>query len=176
MDRDKELDDAIRNWAETRARIAEMKAQLKELEDESTGAETYIVQVMEQLDREVRRVDNITVKVKKRQEGGRASYSQSFKFLYGKVNADLKRMADEFLDSTRGDKWLKTWLVIEQRQSLSEGIMKRVIDAIKGYAAMILDRLRGVSSDIDELEQMEKAQTESLRVAIADFLIESATG
>jgi len=168
-----ELDNAIRSWADTKARINEMKAELKKIEKEAKGTEQYITKVMDQLNEGERRVDSLTVKIKKKQEGGRAKYKDSFVFLYEKVNKQLKDMADSFLDSTRGDEWLKTWLVIEQQQ-VTEGIMKRVLDAIRGFTASILNSLRGVSDDIDELERMEKEQVESLQTALADLLIEQA--
>jgi len=175
-----DIDSAIRNWSETRAKIAEMKAELKTLEDEAKGTEQYIAQVLEQLGVETRRMDNITVTVKKKNEGGRASYKDSFLYLYNKVNADLQRLADDFLDSTKGDVWVKTYLKIEAKHpgqakaQLSEGIMKRVLDAIKGFAANVMGRLQGISGDIDQLEDMEKAQTEAVQVRAADLMIEAA--
>lgn len=169
-----EIDDAIRSWSDTRARVAEMKEELKTLQDDLGGRETFITQAMENLELETRRVDNITVRMKKQAQGGKPKYKDSFLMLYNKVNQDLKDMADNFLESTRGDRWVKKFLVIEDRSKIDEGIMKRVIDAAKNFAQSILNRMRGVSSDIDDLERMEKEQRESELVNKADMLIESA--
>lgn len=170
----REIDDAIRTWADTRARVNEMKSELKGMEKDLGGRETFITQAMENLDMEARRVDNITVRMKKQAQGGKPKYKDSFLMLYNKVNQDLKDMADDFLDSTRGDKWIKKWLVVEDRSNLDEGVMKRVIDAAKKFAQSVINRMRGVSSDIDDLERMEKEQTEAELISKADLLIESA--
>lgn len=168
-----QLDKAIREWAETRARLKEMEAELKDLKKEVGDRETYITQVMEQLGQEIRRVDSLTVKVKKKNEGGRAKYKDSFLFLYGKVNQDLKNMADSFLESTKGDKWVKTWLQVESTK-LSEGVMKRLWSAVTGWMRSVMDSLRTISSDIDDLEDMVGSVDESELTAKADWLIESA--
>jgi hypothetical protein len=172
-----QLDDSIRSWMETKAKIAEMKKEMDKMSKDAADAESFIVQVMDQLEEEERRVDNITVKMKKQMQGGKPKYSPAFKFLYDKVNQQLKVMADEFLDGTKGDRWLKKWLVLEtaeDRRKLGESVVKRVISAIKDFIMSVKDKLKGVSSNIDALEQLDKEQTEAAYQSMADALIESA--
>lgn len=170
----REIDDAIRRWADTRARVQEMKTELKALEDDLGGRETFITQAMENLDMETRRVDNITVRMKKQAQGGRVSYKEGFLALYNKVNGRMQVIADDLLESTRGDKWIKISLVIESRKNLDEGVMRKLINAVKEFMQSFIDKIRGVSSDIDDLERMEKEQTEAELINKADMLIELA--
>jgi len=172
---DKALDDAIRNWAETSAKLSEAKKHLEELSQEASEIQSYVVQVMEQLGQEQRRVDNIVVKIKSKTEGGRVGYSKPFKFLLSKVNKQLQDAANEILESTRGDKWLKKWLVKEQREQLSEGIIKRIVDAITAAVDSLKARLDRASEDIDLLDRMEKDTNESTNYkGLADVMLESA--
>jgi septal ring factor EnvC (AmiA/AmiB activator) len=173
----KQLDDSIRSWMETKAKIAEMKKEMDKMSKDAADAESFIVQVMDQLEEEERRVDNITVKMKKQMQGGRPKYSPAFQFLYDKVNKQLKDMADEFLEGTKGDRWLKKWLVLEsreERKALGESVVKRVISAIKDFIMSVKDKLKGVSSSIDALEKLDEEQTEATYRAFADALIEKA--
>jgi len=173
---DKALDDAIRNWAATSAKISEAKAQLKDLSKEASDIQSYVVQVMDQLGQEQRRVDNIVVKVKSKMEGGRVGYSKPFKFLLGKVNKQLKEAAEELLESTRGDKWLKKWLVKEQHETFNEGIIKRIVDAITAAIDSLKAKLDRTSEDIDLLARMEKDVTEATDYkGLADAILESST-
>jgi hypothetical protein len=166
-----ELDKSIRDWSVTKARIAEADALLKELKESASGAEQEIIKTMETLGETVRRVDAVTVKVSSRKEGGRASYKEGFEFLLSKVNDQLKQMADDFIESTKGDTWVRRFLV---KESLSEGIMARIWMAIKELVASFAAQLRSVQGDVAALESMVTVTKESRRVALASALIESA--
>jgi hypothetical protein len=171
----KSLDDAIREWNKTSVKMAEAKAELEKLKGEAEGIESYIVQAMDQLEQEKRRVDDIMVKVKQKSEGGRVSYKKSFAFLLNKVNKQLRDAANDLLESTRGDKWIKKYLVKEERDQLNEGVIKRITDAIRTAIESFRRKLQGASKDIDLLDKLEKETVESTDYdGLAGAILESA--
>jgi hypothetical protein len=167
-----ELDKLIRDWADTKAKVAEMSEALEELKKEAEGQQKLAIALMDQMQTATRTVDGIIVKVNKRSEGGVPKYKDGFTFLLGKVNKDLQVMADNFLESTKGSTWVRQYLTVSGVKK--ESIMKRIWQAIEGFLREYLNRMTAINADIAALEGHVLGESARPRGGVADAMIEAA--
>lgn len=172
----KDIDALIKDWAKIKTDVAQAQAELDVMKKSSQELQDEIIVLMQQLGEDTRRVNDIYVKIRERKQGGRVSYKEGYKLLLNKVNAQIKSIAEEVLEGTRGESWVQKYLVKEA--SLEEsGIVQAAIKLLRKVFNSVRGKLFNVERDIDklEMEAPTAAMTEAdLYIQEADLLIEQA--
>lgn len=151
---DPEIEKKIREYARLSDEMDRLKNELKQLENQYKPIDEELRLMLEEIDATRDRalqVKGLLVTVKRSgYEANSIGYKEAFTELYNKVNAAMKKQADEIIERNTKIKKVASSIGVQKTESkLQEGPFSGLISKLKSYLQKGLQFLKGNGQQID---------------------------
>lgn len=148
-----ELEQKARRFAELAQKMKAMESELKQMEMEYTNLDQELTPLVEQVGKTKDtfiRAGKLLIKIERAgYEKKNASYKTGFEYLYNKVNATMKDLAEEALKMTQTVSYVKSKISVVQGESnLKE---ENWFQKIKNFLGSKIKKLFGLNNQANQL-------------------------
>lgn len=148
-----ELEQKARRFAELAQKMKAMESELKQMEMEYTSLDQELTPLVEQVGKTKDtfiRAGKLLIKIERAgYEKKNASYKTGFEYLYNKVNATMKDLAEEALKMTQTVSYVKSKISVVQGESnLKE---ENWFQKIKNFLGSKIKKLFGLNNQANQL-------------------------
>jgi chromosome segregation ATPase len=164
-----EVKRALDDYYELRAKMQPLEDKVSELQDElkplrkrAKQLEGLISAEFEELEAEIAETDSVIARVIRRGYDRKSkSYKKAFEVLLGKVNAQLRKIAEEVLETSAKVSHVPAKFDVEPKESRVGDAVRKAVRAVTKLLSGLFHTLAGANDEIrDALDQFERSAPE----------------